>query len=161
MNLTRALILLALATIGIVIMSEALVGTVEPVAKNIGLSEFFVGIILIPIIGNVSEHVVALQIALKNRMDLSVAISIGSSLQVALFVTPVLVFVSLLFPQHLLLVFNPYELLALATGSIVAALVSYDGESNWLEGMQLLAVYFIFALAFYLLPSMGSLAPNH
>ena len=80
-------------------------------------------------------------------------ISLGSSLQVALFVAPVLVFISLLFPQRLLLVFTPYELLALATASVVAALVSQDGESNWLEGAQLLAVYVILALAFFLLPS--------
>lgn len=148
----RALIVLALATVGIVLMSETLVGTVEPVANSLGLSEFFIGIIIVPLIGNVAEHVVAMQVAFRNRMDLSLGISLGSSLQVALFVAPVLVFVSLLFPQKLLLVFSPYELLALATASIVAALVSQDGESNWLEGAQLLAVYIILALAFFLLP---------
>ena len=160
-NMRSALILLALATIGIVLMSESLVATVEPVAHSLGLSEFFVGIIVVPLIGNVAEHVVAMQIARKNRMDLALAISIGSSLQVALFVTPVLVFISLLFPARLLLVFTPYELLALATGSIVAALVSFDGESNWLEGVQLLAVYLILALAFFLLPSIGATAVGH
>jgi len=149
----RALTTLVLATIGIVLMSESLVGTVEPVAHSLGLSEFFIGIIIVPIIGNVAEHVVAMQVAHKNQMDLSLGISLGSSLQVALFVAPVLVFVSLLFPQHLLLVFSPYELVALATASIVAALVTQDGESNWLEGAQLLAVYVILALAFFLLPS--------
>jgi Ca2+:H+ antiporter len=152
-NIRRALIMLGLATVGIVLMSESLVATVEPVAHAIGLSEFFVGIIIVPLIGNVAEHVVAMQVAFKNRMDLSLGISIGSSLQIALFVTPVLVFISLLFPKHLLLVFTPYELLALATASIVATLVSQDGESNWLEGAQLLAVYVILALAFFLLPT--------
>ncbi|MEP7285264.1 MAG: calcium/proton exchanger [Chloroflexota bacterium] len=151
-NLRGAIIMLVLATIGIVLMSESLVGTVEPVAHSIGLSEFFVGIIIVPLIGNVAEHVVALQVAYHNRMDLSLGISLGSSLQIALFVAPVLVFVSLLFPQKLLLVFNPYELLALATASIVAALVAQDGESNWMEGVQLLALYFVLALAFFLLP---------
>ena len=157
-NLRGPLLTLALATLGIVLMSEALVVTVEPVAHQFGLSSFFVGIILIPLIGNVAEHVVAMQVAYKNRMDLSLGISIGSSLQIALFVTPVLVFVSLLFPNRLLLVFTPYELIALAAGSVVAALVSQDGESNWLEGAQLLAVYGILALAFFLLPSVNSVA---
>jgi Ca2+:H+ antiporter len=153
-NIRRAMITLALATIGIVFMSEALVGAVEPVAQSIGLSHFFVGIIIVPLIGNVAEHLVAVQVAYKNRMDLSMSISLGSSLQIALFVAPILVFISLLFPQKLLLVFNGYELLALATASIVAAQVSQDGESNWLEGVQLLALYVVLALAFFLLPSI-------
>jgi Ca2+:H+ antiporter len=152
-DLRRSLIMLALATVGIVLMSETLVGTVEPVAEGFGLSQFFIGIIIVPFIGNVAEHIVAVQVAYKNRMDLSLSISLGSSLQIALFVAPVLVFISLLFPQKLLLVFNPYELVALATASIVAALVSQDGESNWLEGAMLLVVYLILALAFFLLPS--------
>jgi Ca2+:H+ antiporter len=158
MGTTTAMIMLALATIGIVLMSETLVGTVEAVGKNLGLSEFFIGIIIVPLVGNVAEHAVAIQVAAKNRMDLSVNISLGSSLQVALFVAPVLVFVSLLFPKDLLLIFNNYELLALATASIVATLVAYDGESNWLEGAQLLAVYLIFGLAFYLLPTLEAIA---
>ncbi len=152
----NALVMLAVSTIGIVIMSELLVGTVEPVAHEMGLSQFFIGIIIIPIIGNVAEHVVAVQVAVKNRMDLSLGISLGSSLQVALFVAPVLVFISLLFSDKLLLVFNPYELLGLATASIVAAMVSQDGESNWLEGAELLAVYIILALAFFLLPGFSA-----
>jgi Ca2+:H+ antiporter len=159
-NMGYALALLAGATIGIVFMSEALVGAVEPVAKSIGLSEFFVGIIVVPLIGNVAEHIVAVQVAYKNRMDLSMGISLGSSLQIALFVAPVLVFISLLFPQKLLLIFNPYELLALATASIVAALVSQDGESNWMEGVQLLALYLVLALAFFLLPSSAGIAAH-
>jgi Ca2+:H+ antiporter len=155
-SVQRALIVLALATVGIVLMSELLVSTVEPVAHGLGLSEFFVGLIIIPIIGNVAEHFVAVQVAMKNRMDLSLAISLGSSLQIALFVAPVLVFLSLFFPDNLLLVFNQYELLGLATASITTALVSQDGESNWLEGVQLLTVYTILAMAFYLLPSTAT-----
>jgi Ca2+:H+ antiporter len=154
-NMRNALILLTLATIGTVIMSEILVGTVEPVVQQLGLSEFFVGLILIPIIGNVAEHVVAVQVAYRDRMDLALSIALGSSLQVALFVAPVLVFVSLLFEKRLLLVFSPYELAALAVGSIVAALVAQDGESNWLEGVELIAVYVILALAFFLTPTGG------
>jgi len=152
-HIRNALLILAAATIGTVIMSEILVSAVEPMVKQLGLSEFFVGIILIPLIGNVAEHVVSVQVARKNRMDLALTISLGSSLQVALFVAPALVFISLLFDKHLLLLFNPYELAALAVGSIVAALVSQDGESNWLEGVELLAVYLILALAFFLVPA--------
>jgi Ca2+:H+ antiporter len=160
-NMRNALIMLALATIGIVFMSETLVATVEPVAHNLGLSEFFIGIIVVPIIGNVAEHVVAIEVAMEDRMDLSLGISLGSSLQIALFVAPVLVFVSLLFPQKLLLIFTPYELLALAAASVVAALVAQDGESNWIEGAMLLTVYLILALAFFLIPSGLTTLPAH
>jgi Ca2+:H+ antiporter len=153
MSTGRALIILALATLGIVFMSETLVGTVEPVGLSLGLSEFFIGIIIVPLVGNVAEHLVAVQVAYKNRMDLSMGISLGSSLQIALFVAPVLVFISLLFENKLFLVFNSYELLALATASIVTVLVAQDGESNWLEGAMLLALYVILALAFLVLPA--------
>jgi Ca2+:H+ antiporter len=153
MSTSRALIILALSTLGIVFMSETLVGAVEPVGARLGLSEVFIGIIIVPLVGNVAEHLVAVQVAIKNRMDLSLNISLGSSLQIALFVAPVLVFISLLFPNKLLLVFTPYELIALAIASVIAALVAQDGESNWLEGAMLLVVYVVFALAFFLLPS--------
>ncbi len=152
-DLRGAIVILIGATVAIAVMSELLVSTVEPVVKQLGLSEFFVGIIFIPLIGNVAEHIVAFQFAGQNRMDLSLGISLGSSLQIALFVIPVLVFISLLFPEHLLLVFNRYELLALATASIAAMLVSQDGELNWLEGAELLTVYIILALAFYAVPT--------
>lgn len=152
MSMRRAVGLLALATVGIVIMSETLVGTVEPVGRSLGLSEFFIGIIIVPLVGNVAEHVVAIQVAAKNRMDLSMGISLGSSLQIALFVAPVLVFVSLLFEKKLILAFNLPEVIGLATASIVAALVSQDGESNWLEGAILLAVYVLLAMAYFLVP---------
>jgi Ca2+:H+ antiporter len=143
---------LGLATVGVAYMSELLVGAVEPVVTALGVSEFFLGIILIPIVGNVAEHLVAVKVALENQMDLSVEIAVASSLQIALFVAPVLVFISLLFGQRLHLVFNEFELLALIAGVLIAALVSADGESNWLEGAELLAVYLILGLAFFLLP---------
>lgn len=137
---------------GVVVTSELLVGAVEPVVVSLGISEFFVGIILIPIIGNVAEHLVAVKVAMQNKMDLSVEIAIASSLQIALFVAPVLVFLSLLLGNPLQLIFNEFELLALIAGVIVTAIVSVDGESNWLEGAELLAVYVILVLAFFLLP---------
>ena len=151
--LRTALIMLAAATVGVVWLSEILVRSVEAVMASSGLSEFFLGIILIPIIGNVAEHLVAVQVALKNKMELSLEIALGSSLQIALFVAPVLVFVSLIFGQQLNLVFNQFELLALVAAVLVAALVSSDGETHWLEGAQLTAVYLILAVAFFFLPA--------
>jgi Ca2+:H+ antiporter len=148
----NAIITLVLSTVAIVVMSETLVGSVEHVVSQFGLSELFVGVIVVPLIGNVAEHFVAIQVALKNRMDLSVTIALGSSLQVALFVAPVLVFISLFFPNPLLLVFNRYELIALAVASAIGMFVSQDGESNWLEGIELLAVYLMIALAFFVIP---------
>jgi Ca2+:H+ antiporter len=151
-----ALIVLAGATLGIVVMSEFLVSTVEPVVNKLGWSELFVGVIIVPIIGNVAEHLVAVQMALKDRMELSVSIALGSSLQVALFVAPVLVFISLLFKHKLVLAFSLPEVIALAAASVVAALVAEDGESNWFEGLMLLGVYLIIGLAFFLLPEAAA-----
>ncbi len=146
-------IVLALATGAVVWASEILVHTVEEVTATLGLSEFFIGIILIPIIGNVAEHLVAVEVAIKNKMELSLEIALGSSLQIALFVAPVLVFVSLLFGEYLNLVFNQFELLAMGAAVLVAALVASDGETNWLEGSELLAVYLILGVAFFFLPA--------
>jgi len=151
-SLRMALFILGLSTAGVVYLSELLIGSVEPVVTSLGISEFFVGIILIPIIGNVAEHLVAVKVAIQDEMELSVEIAIASSLQIALFVAPVLVFISLIMGNPLLLIFNEFELLALIGGVMIAALVSMDGESNWLEGAALLAVYLILALAFFLLP---------
>jgi Ca2+:H+ antiporter len=151
-SVRKSLVLLALATIGVVVASELLVGAVEPVVVSLGISEFFVGIILIPIVGNVAEHLVAVKVAMQNKMTLSVEITVASSLQIALFVAPVLVFISLLMGNPMQLIFNELELIALIAGVIVAALVSEDGESNWLEGSELLAIYIILALAFLLIP---------
>jgi Ca2+:H+ antiporter len=151
-KIRTALGVLAASTVAIALMSEFLVGAVEPVTAALGFSEFFVGIILIPIIGNVAEHLVAVQVALKNQMDLSLSIALSSSLQIALFVAPVLVFVSLLMGHPLTLEFNQFELIALTAAALIAALVSLDGESNWLEGAMLLVVYVILSLAFFFLP---------
>ncbi len=151
-SLKATLIVLILSTTAVVWLSEILVHTVDAVMVSFGVSEFFLGIIIIPIIGNVAEHLVAVQVALKNKMELSLEIALGSSLQIALFVAPILVFVSLLFGQPLNLVFNQFELLAVIASVIVASLVSSDGETNWLEGAQLIAVYLILGVAFFFLP---------
>ncbi len=151
-SLRFSLIVLALATVGTAIVSEVLIGAVEPVVQQLGLTEFFLGLIIIPLVGNVAEHLVAVQVAIKNKMELSLAVSLGSSLQIALFVAPVLVFVSLLMGERLLLVFNSFELIALMVSSLIAAFIALDGESNWLEGAMLLGVYLIIAVAFLALP---------
>jgi len=154
-SLRAALGVLAAATAAIALMSEFLVGAVEPVTATLGFSEFFVGLILIPIIGNVAEHLVAVQVAIKNQMDLSLSIALGSSLQIALFVAPVLVFLSLLMGHPLTLEFNGFELIGLTAAAVIAAFVALDGESNWLEGAMLLVVYVILGLAFFFLPKMA------
>ena len=148
-----ALAVLAAATVFIAWLSEILVGVVEPVVTQLGVTEFFLGIILVPIVGNVAEHLVGVQAAIKNRMELSLTISLGSSLQIALFVAPLLVFISLLMGNPLTLIFNQFELIALVGGALIAALIALDGESNWLEGAQLLVVYVIIGMAFFFLPA--------
>jgi len=152
-SLRLAVGILFVSTLAVVILSEVLVGAIEPVVATLGLTEFFLGIIIIPIIGNVAEHLVGVQAAMRNRMELSLGISLGSSLQIALFVAPVLVFVSLIVGHPMSLVFNLFELAALGTSVAIAGLIALDGESNWLEGAQLLAVYSIIALAFFYLPA--------
>jgi Ca2+:H+ antiporter len=151
-SLRTGIIVLVISTTGVAYLSEVLVGSVESVVQTLGLSEFFIGLIFIPIIGNVAEHIVAVRVAIKNQMTLSVEIAIASSLQIALFVAPLLVFISLLIGNPLILVFNQLELIALIVGVLIAALVSADGESNWLEGAELLAIYIILGLTFFLMP---------
>jgi len=149
-SLKKSLIVLIIATICIAIESEFLVGSVEAMTQAIGLSDFFVGIIIIPIIGNAAEHSTAVIMAMKNKMDVAVEIAIGSSLQIILFVAPILVFLSLLF-KPMSIIFNEFELVALIVAVVIANRVASDGESNWLEGVQLVAVYIIIAICFLIL----------
>jgi len=152
-SLRLILFALTLSTLFMAWLSEILVETVEAVVQSLGVTEFFLGVIIVPLVGNVAEHLVAVQTAWKNKMDLSLAISLGSSMQIALFVAPLLVFISLLSPEPLSLIFNQFELISLGAAVGIAALISLDGESNWLEGAELLAVYCIIAIAFFFLPS--------
>ena len=147
----HALIVLVVAVGFIALLSEFLVGAVEPVTEALGLSEFFLGVILIPLVGNAAEHFVAVQVAMKNKMDLSLSIAIGSSLQIALFVAPLLVFISLALGNPMPLEFTSYEVLAVAAAALIAAFVSLDGKSIWLEGAMLLVLYVILAVAFFFL----------
>ena len=133
-------------------MSELLVHAVEPATKVLGLTEVFVGVIAVAIIGNAAEHSTAVLVALKNQMDLAFNIAIGSSMQIALFVAPVLVFVSYAMGRPMNLIFTTFEVITVGLGVAVVSLVAADGESNWMEGVLLLAVYLIFAIAFFFLP---------
>jgi Ca2+:H+ antiporter len=152
MPLRTAILLLAVSTGAIVVLSEILVGAIEPTAESWGLSDLFIGIMLVPLIGNVAEHFVAVQVAIANKMELSISIAVGSGLQIALFVTPLLVFIGLAIDQQMTLVFSGYELAALIAATAIAVLISMDGESTWLEGFQLISLYAILGLAFYFVP---------
>jgi Ca2+:H+ antiporter len=153
-SLGRSLAVLGAATVMIAWMSEILVGSVEHAARAFGMSDVFIGVIVLAVVGNAAEHSTALVVAMKNRMDLALSIAIGSSIQIALFVTPVLLLAShFIAPAPMNLVFTPAEVLAVTLSAVIAGQICGDGESNWLEGAQLLAVYVILALFFYFLPA--------
>ena len=146
----RAAIYLALSAVAVGVMSEILVGSISEASEDIGLSEFFVGVFVVAIVGNAAEHWVAVLVAAKDKMDLAVNIAIGSSAQIALFVAPVLVLLSFVIgPDPMALVFNGYEIGALLFAVLIANLVTQEGESNWFEGVQLLALYAVLGLVFY------------
>lgn len=144
--------LLTLTTLLVAWMSELLVGSIEPVTHDLGLSERFIGVILVPIVGNAAEHMTAVTVALKDKMDLSLGIAIGSATQIALLVAPALVIAGWLMNKPLTLVFGPFEVLAVVMAVLIANFITLDGESNWLEGTMLLATYGILAMAFWLHP---------
>jgi Ca2+:H+ antiporter len=152
MSVMAALSLLAVATLLTTVGAEILVGALEPAMKQFGMSELFAGVIVIALIGNAAEHYSAVSAAANNQMALAIEISIGSSAQIALMVAPLLVLVAPLMGAPMSLVFNAFEITAIVLSVQVTALVALDGESNWLEGLQLLAVYCIMAIAFYLIP---------
>jgi Ca2+:H+ antiporter len=149
-SVKTSVIALAIAGVLVGVMSEVLVGSITEASESVGLSEFFIGVVVVAIVGNAAEHWVAVLVARKDKMDLAVNIAIGSSGQVALFVAPVLVIASYFIgPYPLALVFNGFELGAIVLAILVANYVIQDGESTWFEGVQLLAVYIVFGLAFY------------
>ena len=146
-----SIIVLAVATVLVAILAETLVAEVERTADMIGLSHMFIGVVLVAIIGNAAEHSTAILMALKNKMDLAVNIALGSSTQIALFVAPVIVFASFIMGTPMNLRFSEFEVLAVALSVMVLPFVATDGECNWLEGVQLLAVYMILGAAFFLM----------
>jgi Ca2+:H+ antiporter len=150
-TMRRAVISLATAAVLVGLMSEILVGSIGEASHEIGLSEFFVGVFVVAIVGNAAEHWVAVLVAAKDKMDLAVGIAIGSSAQIALFVAPVLVLLSFVIgPAPMALVFNGYELGGLVFAVLIANFLTQDGESNWFEGVQLLALYAVLGIVFFL-----------
>ncbi len=150
-GLGRSFSALAAAVVATAAASELLVGAVEPMSRSIGLSSFFVGLVVIPFVGNIAEYYSAVEFARANRMELAFSIAASSSIQVAVFVAPCLVLASL-FLRPLNLIFRPVELVALLASSAIFAYISLDGESDWLEGAQLLALYLICAVTFFFVP---------
>jgi len=156
-GMRRSIITLIIATLAISFISDILVGSIEPLTKELGWTELFVGVILVAIIGNAAEHLTAVTVALKNKMTLSFNIAIGSAAQIALFVAPVLVFVGFFMGgnSQLSLQFGEFELVAIVVSVVIVNLVVQDNESNWYEGLQLLAAYAILGVAFFLHPATG------
>ncbi len=148
----RALTVLLISTVFVALISELLVGSLEHAAATLGMTEVFVGVILVAIIGNAAEHSTAVLVALKNKMDLAMNVAVGSSLQVALFVAPLLVFASYAVGRPMDLHFSGLEVLAVVISVFAVRFIAADGETNWMEGVQLVAVYVILAMAFYFLP---------
>jgi Ca2+:H+ antiporter len=149
-TIRKSLILLGISAVLVGVMSEVLVGSISEASDEIGLSEFFVGVFIVAIVGNAAEHWVAVLVAAKDKMDLAVGIAIGSSAQIALFVAPLLVLGSFVIgPDPMALVFNGYELGGLLFAVLIANFLTQDGESNWFEGVQLLALYVVLGLVFY------------
>lgn len=140
------------ATLAVAWMSDILVGAIGPLARSFGWTELFIGVVFVAIVGNAAEHASAVTMAVKDKMDLALAVAVGSATQVAMFVAPILVFVSLLFRSQMTLVFNTFELMSILLSVVIVNLVIQDGETNWLEGAQLLIAYVIMAAAFFLHP---------
>lgn len=147
----EAIMVLLFTTAVIALESEFLVGAVETVSQSLGLTELFIGVIVVAIIGNAAEHSTAIMMAIKNNMDLSLGIAMGSSTQIALLIAPVLVFISWLWGNPMNLVFNEFEVVAVIAAVVIANMISADGESNWLEGVQLIALYAMMAVVFFLI----------
>jgi Ca2+:H+ antiporter len=146
-----ATILLA-CTVGVAVESELLVSSLEVATDALGLTALFTGVILLPIVGNAAEHATAVAVAMKDKMELSISVAVGSTLQIALFVAPLLVLLGRLMGQPMDLDFNPFELVAVAVAVLIANSISSDGRSNWLEGALLLAAYVVLGLSFYYHP---------
>ncbi len=148
----KSAFVLLLATVIVACMSEILVGSITPLVTQFGWTELFIGVIFIAIIGNVAEHASAVTMALRNKMDLALQVSIGSATQIAMFVAPLLVLVSLFFSKPMNLIFDTFELVAIVLSVVLVNIIVADGESNWLEGLQLLVAYIIIGIAFFFHP---------
>jgi len=148
----QAIAALIISTVLIAFLSETLVDQIAPVTKALGLTELFVGVIVVALIGNSAENSTAILMARRNHMDLAMTIATGASTQIALFVAPVLVLLSLALGHPMTLLFNGFEIAGIFLSVLIVAMISSDGETHWFEGAQLLAVYAIMAVAFYFVP---------
>ena len=153
-SVRASVLVLIAATVAVAFESELLVGAMEPTLHALGLSRFFVGLILVPIIGNAAEHSSALLFALKDKVDVTLEIAVGSSIQIALFVAPALVFISLAIGHPMNFVFSPFEVAAVGGAAVIVSAISRDGRTNWLEGAQLMATYVIIAISFFFVRSL-------
>jgi Ca2+:H+ antiporter len=152
MDRAAAITLLTIGTVLTTVEAEILIRGLEPALHQFGMTELFAGVIVVALVGNAAEHYSAIVAATRDDMTLAVEISIGSSAQIALMIAPLLVIVGPLLGQPMSLVFNPFEMAAIGLSVATVALVAHDGESNWLEGLQLLTLYAIVAAAFYVIP---------
>lgn len=153
-SIRRSVGVLVVATAFVALVSEFLVGAVEGARETLGLTEVFVGVIIVAIIGNAAEHSSAILLAARNKMDITIGIAVGSSLQIALLIAPLLIFASYLFGTPMDLEFTLPEVIAVAASILIVEQISGDGESNWVEGVQLLSVYAVLAILFYFLPDV-------
>lgn len=153
-SITKSVTVLVIATVFVALVSEFLVGAVEGARETLGLTEVFVGVIIVAIIGNAAEHSSAILLAMRNKMDITIGIAVGSSLQIALLVAPILIFASYFFGTPMDLEFTLPEVIAVAASILIVEQISGDGESNWVEGVQLLSVYAVLAILFYFLPDV-------
>lgn len=165
-SIRKSVGVLVLATVFVAMVSEFLVGAVEGARQTLGLTEVFVGVIIVAIIGNAAEHSSAILLAARNKMDITIGIAVGSSLQIALLIAPLLIFASYLFGTPMDLEFTLPEVIAVAASILIVEQISGDGESNWVEGVQLLSVYAVLAILFYFLPDVhsagtGTAVPAH
>ncbi len=151
-SIKKSIIILLISTVAVAFMSEILVGSIEPLVASFGWTELFIGVIFVAIIGNAAEHTSAITMAIKGKMDLALQVSIGSTTQIAMFVAPALVLISLFFPTNMSLVFNTFELVAIIFSVFIVNAIIEDGECNWFEGVQLVMAYIIIAVAFFFHP---------
>ena len=151
-SIKKSIIILLISTVAVAFMSEILVGSIEPLVASFGWTELFIGVIFVAIIGNAAEHTSAITMAIKGKMDLALQVSIGSATQIAMFVAPALVLISLFFPTNMSLVFNTFELVAIIFSVFIVNAIIEDGECNWFEGVQLVMAYIIIAVAFFFHP---------
>jgi Ca2+:H+ antiporter len=159
MSRNKAIVLLALVTLALAVMSEVMTGALEPAAESLGLTPVFAGVFLLALVSNVPQVFNAVGFARKDKMDLAIGVTVGASTQVALLVAPTLVFLGYLMHHDMNLIFTQFELVAIVMAVLVTRTLIFDGASNWLEGLMLVAVYLMLGVGFYYAPATGKAPP--